>query len=49
MNDEKDSTGRVDYKKLYYALFAEVSKITDQLVQIQQDTEERFLDMSEEE
>ena len=36
-------------KKLYYALFAEVSKITDQLVQIQQDAEERFLDMSEEE
>ena len=37
----KDST---DYKKLYYALFNDVTDVIERIKQIQADAEERFLD-----
>ena len=37
----KDST---DYKKLYYALFNDVTDVIERLKRIQADAEERFLD-----
>lgn len=36
-----------DYKKLYYALFNQISDVIEQLKKIQQDAEERFLDEEE--
>lgn len=40
----QDST---DYKKLYYALFNNVTDVIEQLKKVQADAEERFLDEQE--
>lgn len=38
---------RTDYKKLYYALFNDISRMIEQLQKIQIDAEERFLEAEE--
>lgn len=38
----------MDYKKLYFALFNNLTKFIEQLQQYQSDAEERYLDAAEE-
>lgn len=38
----------IDYKKLYFALFNDLTKFIEQLQQYQSDAEERYLDAAEE-
>lgn len=45
MKEEKDN---LDYKALYYALFNDVSRVIEQLQQVQLDAEERYLEMGDE-
>lgn len=38
-----------DYKQLYYMLFNKLTDLSEEIKRIQQDAEERFLQMDEEE
>ena len=41
---EKGGDAMPDYKEMYFTLFREVTKIIDQLQEIQQKTEEMYID-----